>query len=112
VVIPSSWIVTDIYNTDSCVCMLVLSLIVLSLQCLKFFYFVHRYREFCECFVVFFDKHIFFLWASCLSSLLLLLGVLFLLVVFRIQVVCVPLFGLSRGWVKGSADSNSRTSLK
>ena len=66
--------------------MLVLLLIVLSLQRVKFFYFVHRFREFCECFVVFFDKHIFFLWASCLSSLLLLLGVLFLLVVFHIQV--------------------------
>jgi hypothetical protein len=39
--------------------MLVLSLIVLSLQCVKFFYFVHRFREFCECFVVFFDKRIF-----------------------------------------------------
>ena len=72
--------------------MLVLSLIVLSLQCVKLFYFVHRSREFCEYFVVFFDKHMFFLWASCLSSLLLLLGVHFLLVVFRIQVVCVLLF--------------------
>ena len=72
--------------------MLVLSWIVLSSQCVKFFYFVHRFREFCECFVVFFDKRIFFLWASCLSSLVLLLGVLFLLVVFRIQVVCVLLF--------------------
>ena len=50
--IPSSWIVTNIYNTNSCVCMLVLSLIALSLQCVKFFYFVHRFREFCECFVV------------------------------------------------------------
>ena len=37
------------------VCML-----VLSLQCVEFFYFVHSFREFCECFVVFFDKHIFF----------------------------------------------------
>ena len=60
-VIPSSWIVTNIYNTNSCVCMLVLSLIVLSLRCVKFFYLVHRFREFCECFVVFFDKHIFFM---------------------------------------------------
>jgi len=42
--------------------MLVLSLIVLTLQCVEFFYFVHRFCEFCECFVVFFDKHIFFLW--------------------------------------------------
>ena len=40
--------------------MLVLSLIVLSLGCVKLFYFVHGFREFCECFVVFFDKHIFF----------------------------------------------------
>ena len=32
----------------------------LSLQCVKFFYFVHRSREFCECFVVFFDKRMFF----------------------------------------------------
>ena len=91
-VILSSWIVTSIYNANSCVCMLVLSLIVLSLQCVKFSYFVHLFRELCECFVVFFDKHIFFLWASCLSSLLLLLGVLFLLAVFRIQAVCVLLF--------------------
>jgi len=41
--------------------MLVLSLIVISLQCVKFFYFFHRFREFCEFFVVFFDKHIFFM---------------------------------------------------
>ena len=27
----------------------------------KFFYFVHRFREFYECFVVFFYKHIFFM---------------------------------------------------
>jgi hypothetical protein len=37
------------------------SLSVLSLQRVKFFYFVHRFREFRECFVVFFDKHIFFM---------------------------------------------------
>ena len=60
-VIPSSWIVTNIYNTNSCVCMLLLSLIVLSLQCVKLFYYVHRFREFCECFVVFFDNRIFFM---------------------------------------------------
>ena len=29
-------------------------------QCVEFFYFVHRFREFCECFVMFFDKHIYF----------------------------------------------------
>jgi hypothetical protein len=52
VVILSTWIVTSIYNTNSCVYMLVLSLIVLSLQRVKFFYFVHSFREFCECFVV------------------------------------------------------------
>ena len=60
-VIPSIRFVTHIYNTSSCVCMLVLSFIVLSLQCVKFFYFVHRFREFCECFVMFFDKYIFFM---------------------------------------------------
>jgi hypothetical protein len=54
VVILSSWIVTSIYNANCCVCMLVLSLIVLSLQCVMFLYFVLRFREFFECFVVFF----------------------------------------------------------
>ena len=90
-VITSSWIVTNIYITNSCVCMLVLSLIVLSLQCVKLFYFVHRFREFCECFVVFFDKHIFFMGPLSVFATAAI-RLLFLLVVFRIQAVCVLLF--------------------
>ena len=60
VVILSSWVVTSVCNANSCVCMLVVLLIVLSLECVKFFYFVRRFREFFEYIVVFFDKHIFF----------------------------------------------------